>query len=114
MSVHDREPRVPNDDTGRGLRVLGWMLVVWAVFSMIWAPPRVFSTRIAMLANAACFIGGMILVVIGYGMSWLAPTDVELAERTHQMMEATHSGNQLEAPLFANTNGPGLDPKRIA
>ena len=114
MSVHDREPRVPKDDTGRGLRVVGWMLLVWSIFSMIWVPPRVFGSRIAVIANAACFIGGVVLIVIGYGVSWGSPNDAELAQRTHDLMTETHSGNQLEEPLFANSNGQGLDPKRIA
>ena len=114
MSVHDREPKVPNDDTGRGLRVIGWMLLTWTAFSMIWVPKRVLSSPIAVVANATCFIAGVFMIAVGYGVSWLAPTDVELAERTHDLMEETHSGNQLEEPLFANTNGQGLDPKRIA
>lgn len=114
MSVHDREPKVPNDDTGKGLRVIGWMLLTWTAFSMIWVPKRVMNSPIAVVANATCFIAGIVLIALGYGLSWLAPTDVELAERTHDLMEATHSGRQLEEPLFANTNGQGLDPKRIA
>lgn len=111
MSVHDREPKVPRDDVGRGLRVIGWMLLVWGIFSMIWTPARVFHTQLAMIVNAACFTGGIVLIVVGYGVSWTTRSDVELAERTHDLMEKTHSGSQLEEPLFANTNGPGLDPK---
>ncbi len=114
MSVHDREPRVPRDDTGRGMRVIGWMLLIWTAFSLVWMPARVRGTTIAMVANATCFIAGVFLVALGYGVSWVAPTDVEMAERTHNLMEETHSGSQLEEPLFANTNGQGLDPKRIA
>ena len=114
MSVHDREPKVPRDDTGRGMRVIGWMLLIWTAFSLVWMPARVRGTTIAVVANAACFIGGVILLVIGYGVSWATPPETELAERTHNLMETSHSGSQLEEPLFANSNGQGLDPKRIA
>ena len=114
MSVYDREPKVPRDDTGKGLRVIGWMLLIWTAFSMIWVPPRVMSTRIAVIANAACFGAGVFLIALGYVVSWLTPYETSLTERTHDLMEETHSGNQLEEPLFANKNGPGLEPKRIA
>ena len=114
MSVYDREPSVPNDDTGKGLRVAGWMLLTWTVFSLVWLPARVRYTRIGMIANIACFGAGVFLIGLGYVVSWLTPYDAGLTETAHDLMAETHSGNQLEEPLFANTNGPGLDPKRVA
>jgi hypothetical protein len=114
MSVYDREPDVPRDDTGKGLRLIGWMLLIWTAFSMIWIPPRVMSSRIAVVAHSICLGAGSLLIGVGYVVSWLAPDESGLTENTHDLMEATHSGNQLEEPLFANQNGPGLEPKRIA
>jgi hypothetical protein len=114
MSVYDREPKVPRDDTGKGLRVIGWMLLTWTVFSLVWMPARVRTTAIAMVANAACFGIGVFLVLLGYVVSWIAPYEARLTEETHNLMEQTHSGNQLEEPLFANRNGPGLEPRRTA
>lgn len=114
MSVHDREPKVPRDDTGKGIRVIGWMLLTWTAFSIIWVPKRVMNSRIAVVANATCFITGVLMIAVGYLVSWLTPSESGLTERTHDVMETTHSGRQIEGPLFANSNGQGLDPKRIA
>lgn len=114
MSVYDREPKVPRDDTGKGLRVIGWMLLIWTVFSLVWMPARVRSTTIAIVANAGCFVVGVLLIMAGYVVGWLTPSSSRLAQRTHDLMAETHGGSQLEEPLFANTNGPGLDPKRVA
>ena len=114
MSVYDREPNVPRDDTGKGIWIVGWMLLIWTAFSMIWVPKRVMSSQIAVIANTTCFIGGVLLIALGYLVSWFTPSVFELTERTHDLMEETHSGRQTEEPLFANSNGQGLDPKRIA
>ena len=114
MSVYDREPNVPRDDTGKGLRVIGWMLLAWTAFSLVWVPARVRTSTIAVVAIGGCFAVGVFLVVLGYVVSWLTPYQAELAERTHDLMHETHSGSQLEDPLFARDNGPGLEPKRIA
>lgn len=114
MSVYDQEPKVPRDDTGKGLRVIGWMLLVWTAFSLVWMPARVRSTPIAIIANTACLVVGIFMIVSGYVVAWLTPYSSELTERTHDLMHETHSGSQLEEPLFANTNGQGLDPKSIA
>ncbi|MEO5937340.1 MAG: hypothetical protein ABIP81_09010 [Terriglobales bacterium] len=114
MSVYDREPSVPRDDTGKGLRVIGWMLLAWTAFSLVWVPARVRSSTIALLAIGSCFAVGVLLVVVGYVVGWLTPYPSALAERTHDLMQETHSGSQLEEPLFARGDGPGLDPKRVA
>lgn len=113
MSVYEREPKIPRDDTGKGLRITGWMLLTWTAFSMVWMPARVRSTAIAVIANAACFGIGIFLVALGYVVGWLTPYETGLTESTHDLMAATHSGRQLEEPLFANTNGPGLEPTRL-
>jgi hypothetical protein len=114
MSVYDREPKVPNDDTGKGLRVIGWMLVAWTVFSLVWMPARVRNTTVGIVANTACATVGIFLIIVGYVVGWLTPYEASLTEETHDLMVQTHGGNQLEEPLFANSNGPGLEPKRTA
>ena len=114
MSVQDPEPKIPNDDTGKGLRIVGVLLLLWTLFSLIWVPPRLFWSTYWLVANGACLVTGLVLVIAGYITSWLAPSDSELSKRTHDLMECTHCGGQNDEPLFANRNGPGLPPTKAA
>lgn len=114
MSVNDREPNIPKDDTGKGLRVLGVMFIAWTAFSLVWMPARVRSTSLAGFAVTLCFIVGVVLVGTGYLVSWLGPPEERRIEETHDLMEKTHGGSQIDGPLFANENGPGRAPTRVA
>ncbi len=113
MSVNDPEPKIPRDDVGKGLRVLGVMLIAWMGFSMIWAPPHA-SKSLTTTIHLALFIGGLTLIAVGYLISWLGMDQEEMAERTHDGMKSTHSGAQVDGPLFAQNNGPGREPNKVA
>lgn len=94
MSVLDAEPRVPNDDSGRGLRLIGWALLIWTGISLLWIPPRQWrETNYMPLVNAACFIGGLLFLAAGFWVGRRTPSDAELAERTHDLMR-NHEGHQ--------------------
>jgi hypothetical protein len=112
MSVLDAEPKVPNDDNGRGLRVIGWTLLIWTGISLVWIPPRMWREHESYmpLVNAACFIGGLLFLAIGFMVGRREPSQTELAERTHELM-ANHEGHQNDDP--ATGNPPG-EVRRIA
>jgi len=85
MSVHDPEPKIPNDDNGKGLRMIGWLLL--------------------------CFVGGVFFVALGYYVGRRTPSDIELDERAHDMMMATGgAGSQNDEPAVGD--GPGRFPRR--
>ena len=93
MSVLDAEPKVPNDDNGRGLRLIGWILLIWTGISLVWIPPRQWQSSYMPMVNAACFIGGLFFVALGYYVAWRASSETELTERTHDLM-LHHEGHQ--------------------
>jgi hypothetical protein len=95
MSVLDAEPKVPNDDTGRGLRLIGWVLLIWTGVSLIWIPPRQWreGESYMPLVNAACFIAGLAFLAWGFIAGRRSPSDIELTERTHDLM-VHHEGHQ--------------------
>lgn len=111
MSVLEAEPKVPNDDNGRGLRVIGWILVLWTIASMIWIPMRLWWTNFMPILNAVMFIAGLGFLGVGYYIGRRAPSAAALAERTHDLM-AGHEGHQNDEP--ATGNGPGEPPRRVA
>ena len=108
MSVHDPEPKIPNDDNGKGLRMIGWFLLLWAGATVVWIPPHARWTSWMAWVGAICFGAGLAFVGIGYWVQWKTPDEIELDERAHDMMAATHSGFQNDDP--AVDDGPGRLP----
>ena len=96
-----------------GLRVLGVMLLAWMGFSMIWAPPHA-NKSLTTTVHLALFISSLTLIVVGYLVSWLGTNEEEMAERTHQMMESSHGGAQVDGPLFPQNDGGGRPPTKVA
>lgn len=110
MSVLDAEPKIPNDDSGRGLRVIGWILVLWTMASMIWIPMRLWWTNFMPILNAVMFFTGVSFLVWGFYVGRHTPSETVLAERTHDLM-AQHEGHQNDE--FATGNGPGEPPRKM-
>jgi hypothetical protein len=108
MSVHDPEPKIPNDDNGKGLRIIGWILILWAGLSFIVIPPNLWNTDWMPIVNATCFIVGLLFVIGGFVVARRARPEIELDEITHDMMLATHSGHQNDDPAVGD--GPGTYP----
>jgi hypothetical protein len=108
MSVHDPEPNIPNDDSGKGLRIIGWLLLLWAGISYVWIPPHLWNTKWMPAVIGTCFVAGLFFVGIGYFVAKRSPSDIELDERAHDLMAATHSGQQNDEPAIGD--GPGLYP----
>ena len=110
MSVLDAEPKVPNDDSGRGLRLIGWILVMWTGASMIWIPARLWWTNFMPILNAMMFIAGLGFVAWGYYVGRHTPSETVLTERTHDLM-LQHEGHQNDEP--AVESGPGIPPSDV-
>lgn len=112
MSVHDPEPEVPNDDNGKGLRMIGWFLLIWAGISVIWIPPHTWWTSWMAWVSGLCLIGGLLFVGIGYYVAWKAPSETEIGERAHDLIAASEDGSP-QTERFATNSGPGKFPKRV-
>ena len=108
MSVHDPEPKIPNDDNGKGLRIIGWILLIWSGISMIVIPPFLWNTKWMPVVNITCFLVGLGFVITGFVVARKARPEIELDEITHDMMAATHSGHQNDDPAVGD--GPGTYP----
>lgn len=93
MSVLDAEPKVPNDDNGQGLRLIGWVLLIWTGVSLVWIPPRQWQSNFMPMVNTLCFVGGIAFVALGYYVGWRSPSEMEVTERTHDLM-LNHEGHQ--------------------
>jgi hypothetical protein len=111
MSVLDAEPKVPNDDNGKGLRLIGWILLIWTAASMIWIPMRLWWSNFMPILNAVMFAAGLMFLGIGFYVGRRTPSETVLAERTHELM-AQHEGHQNDE--FATGDGPGEPPRRVA
>ena len=93
MSVHEAEPNVPNDDNGKGLRMIGWILLIWTGISLVWVPPNQWvNHRFMPVVDAACFIAGLVFVVTGYVVAWRTPPERVLNERAHDLIAASEDG----------------------
>ncbi len=112
MSVHDLEPKIPNDDNGKGLRMIGWLLLLWTGITFIWIPFHVRDAKFMMWVDIACFVSGVFFVALGYYVAQRAPSDVELDERAHDMMMATGAGSQNDEAAVGD--GPGRFPRPAA
>jgi len=106
MSVLDAEPKIPNDDNGLGLRVIGWILLLWTGASLVWIPARLWWTDYMPILNAVMFVAGLFFVALGYYVGRRTPSETVLTERTHDLM-ADHEGHQNDEP--ATGNGPGIE-----
>ena len=110
MTVNDPEPNIPNDDTGKGLKVIGVMLVLWAGFSFMWIPPHLWMSLWMPIVDGLCLVVGLAFIIWGFWSDYKAPSEDALIERTHDLMEATHSGHQNDDPAVGD--GPGRFPTR--
>ena len=110
MSVHDPEPKIPNDDNGKGLRMIGWFLLLWAGATLVWIPSHTRWTNWMAWVGAICFGAGLAFVGIGYWVQWKTPSEIELDERAHDLMASTHEGFQNDDPAIED--GPGRYPTR--
>ena len=108
MSVHDPEPKIPNDDNGKGLRMIGWILLLWTGVTLIVIPFHVRNTEFMKWVDVGCFAAGIFFVALGYYVGRRTRPEIELDEITHDMMAATHSGNQNDNA--ATGDGPGSYP----
>ena len=113
MSVHDPEPKIPNDDNGKGLRMIGWLLLLWTGITFIWIPFHVRDANFMKWVDIGCFIGGVFFVALGYYVGRRAPSDIEVDERAHDMMMASGgAGAQNDEPAVGD--GPGRFPRPAA
>ena len=112
MSVHDPEPKIPNDDNGKGLRMIGWLLLLWTGITFIWIPFHVRDAKFMMWVDIACFVSGVFFVALGYYVARRTRSDIELDEAAHDMMAATHgAGAQNDEPAVGD--GPGRFPRPV-
>jgi|SwirhisoilCB3_FD_contig_71_669883_length_533_multi_2_in_0_out_0_2 hypothetical protein len=111
MSVHDPEPKIPNDDNGKGLRMIGWFLLLWTLATIVWIPFHLRWTSYMAWVDAVCFGAGLSFVGIGYWVQRKTPSDIEMNERCHDMMAATGDGQQNDE--FAAGDGPGRFPRPV-
>jgi hypothetical protein len=98
MSVHDPEPKVPNDDNGRGIRGIGWFLLFWVVVSFIWVPPGQWFSNLhgesAYIPRLllALFVSGAAFVIAGYIVSYRSRSETSIQEEAHDKMMASEDG----------------------
>jgi hypothetical protein len=92
MSVYDPEPKIPNSDSGKGLRVIGWLLLIWTGIMLVWTPPNQWVTNYMPVVTGLCFVGGIGFVIAGYVVAWRTPREEVLQERAHDLMEASEDG----------------------
>jgi hypothetical protein len=109
MSVHDPEPKIPNDDNGRGLKMIGWFLLLWVGITFVWIPVQNRWTSWMTGVDLICFGTGIAFLIAGYYVAAKTPTQIEMNERSHDMMAATGSGQQNDE--FATGHGPGRFPR---
>jgi hypothetical protein len=113
MSVHDPEPKVPCDDAGKGLRMIGWFLLLWTGATLVWIPNHLRWTSYMMWVDVICFIAGVGFVGAGYYVAWKTPDEIELDERAHDLRIASEDGCDQHHG-FATHSGPGKYPTRKA
>jgi len=93
MSVMEPEPRIPNDDNGRGLRGIGWFLLVWVVISMVWIPPNQWQGhRFMAMVVIGCGVAGILFLVTGYIVGRRTRPEEVLQEEAHDRMVASEDG----------------------
>jgi|SRR3954454_7616677 hypothetical protein len=97
MSVNDADPRVPNDDNGKGLRLIGWLLLIWTGVSMLAIPPWNWVSRYMPVVDILCFTGGLVMLGIGYWVAGRTPSAASIIEHAHDLAEHSEDGaNQYD------------------
>jgi hypothetical protein len=96
------------------LRLIGWVLLIWTGISLVWIPPRQWreGESFMPLVIAACFIGGLVFLGLGYYVGWRAPSETELTERTHDLM-LNHEGHQND-DIVTGRSTEDMDRDRVA
>jgi hypothetical protein len=93
MSVMEPEPRIPNDDNGRGLRGIGWFLLAWVVIAMIWIPPNQWRDQGFMaMVVIGCALAGILFLVAGYIVGRRTRPEEVLQEEAHDRIAASEDG----------------------
>jgi hypothetical protein len=109
MSVHDPEPKIPYDDHGKGLRMIGWFLLLWTLATLVWIPSHTRWTNYMAWVGAICFGAGLSFVGIGYWVQRKTPDATELHEKAHDMIAGSEDGCK-QSDGFAIKSGPGKFP----
>jgi len=118
MSVWQPEPRIPNDDNKKGLRLIGWLLLIWTAITFVVIPKEQVHSSYMPIVRWACGLGGLFFLLLGYLVGRESHTKEQIDTEAHDMMVASHSGNQNdEQPDAENERGvpPGVigyDPER--
>ena len=117
MSVYDAEPDVPNDDNGKGLRLIGWLLLIWDAITLVVIPGNQQVSSFMPGIRWALFFLGVAFVAAGYWKARHDPTKTIADERAHAMMVASRSGQQNDALELHEERGTpprvvGYDPER--
>jgi hypothetical protein len=110
MSVHDPEPHIPRDDSGKGLRMIGWFLLLWTFATLVWIPSHTRWTNYMMWVDIICFMAGIGFVGAGYYVAWKTPDEIELDERAHELIAQSEDGSD-QHDEFAVDSGPGVNPR---
>ena len=98
MSVYDPEPKVPNDDNGRGIRGIGWFLLFWVARAFVWVPPSQWFSNLhgassyIPLLLATIFGFGLAFVIAGYVVGWRTRSETAIQEDAHDKMLASEDG----------------------
>jgi hypothetical protein len=94
MSVQEPEPRIPNDDNGRGLRGMGKFLLIWVVIGLIWIPPKQWWAAPTFMSRVliGCFVTGIIFLVAGHIVGRRTPSEEVLCEEAHDRIAASDDG----------------------
>ena len=98
MSVYDPEPKVPNDDNGRGLRGIGWFLLFWVAVAFVWVPPTQWFSNLhgtsdyMPLVLAVCFGFGLAFVLAGMIVGRRSRSETVIQEDAHDKMLASEDG----------------------
>jgi hypothetical protein len=93
MSVQEPEPRIPNDDNGRGLRGIGWFLLLWVAIGLVWIPPNQwrdagFMARVLL----GCGIAGILFLIAGFIVGRRTPPAEVLQQQAHDRIAASDDG----------------------
>lgn len=98
MSVNQPDPKIPNDDNGKGLRIIGWLLLIWTAISLIWINPQQWHARFMPIVDSSCFVAGLFFVGLGYWVGSRAQREELIIERAHDLALASEDGAEQHDP----------------
>src|SRR5258708_1261354 len=68
MAANDPEPKVPVSDTGNGLVIGGWLLLIGTITLNVAIPPHVRVTNMIAILSAIGFVVSVPMIIVGHVM----------------------------------------------